>query len=161
VYVAGSLRAKTDVRIIVDVLRHQVFSDVEVVSRWHDLCDAETDADPEDEVTRRALNDMNVVDMDRADVFVVWTATGKPSATYGEIGYGVGRGKRVFWIQGPDRIGSNLFDAHPLVTVVTKLYGGDPLVQVETTPDVAAVHVWSCMLGMIRNGRIVLSEEAR
>jgi hypothetical protein len=119
VYVAGPLSAKSDVRMVVRTLRLFPPCVLAVVSRWHDLPDEETNADPTDVVKRKQLNDMNVADMDRADVLVVWTMTGRPCTTYCEIGYAVAQNKTVFWIQGPELVGANIFDAHPNVVILS------------------------------------------
>jgi hypothetical protein len=112
-----------------------------VVYRWHDLPDALTDADPKDPNVRRELNDMNMQDIDKSELAVVWTLTGQPCTTYTEIGYVLGTGKRVLWVQGPAHVGANIFDSHPLTTILTHLrapMGDVPIAH----PKTAAWAVW-------------------
>lgn len=139
IYVAGPISAKGDVREVVAEIRSLRIANV--VSRWHDLPDALTDADPKDPKVRRKLNDMNMQDIDKSDLSVVWTLTGQPCTTYSEIGYALGTKKRVLWVQGPAHVGANIFDSHPLTTILTHLrapIGDVPIAH----PKTAAWAVW-------------------
>ncbi len=117
VYVAGPLNAKAAVVTIVRFLQEK--ESLEVVSRWHELPAEITSADPTDLGERRRLNDANIHDIKRAELMVAWTMSGTPRATYSEIGYALAKGKTVFWIQGHNHRGANLFDAHHRVKTLT------------------------------------------
>ena len=46
-----------------------------------------------------------------------------PRATYCEVGWALCAGKRVVWCRDPhSRIATNIFDAHPLVTLCTSAH---------------------------------------
>lgn len=159
VYVAGPLSAKDDVRVVVSTLRTVPNHLLEVVSRWHDVSDDEL-RDPSDLAERTRLNDMNLADIDRADVVVAWTMTGRPCATYAEIGYAAAKGKVVLWIQGPEFAGANLFDAHPMVMVLSRFpSGGDLLGPIWpiTSPTDGAIVVYFAIQKLVAqrdNGKV-------
>lgn len=143
IYVAGPISAKDDVKALVQAIRD--LKVVNIVSRWHDLPDEQTSADPENTDARRVANDVNMADIDRSDIVVAWTLTGRPCTTYCEIGYALGIKKRVLWVQGPDHIGANIFDSHPLSTRLTHLR--TPLGDVAIAhPKTAAWAVWRYLM---------------
>lgn len=143
IYVAGPISAKHDVKTLVTALRDLRI--VNIVSRWHDLPDDVTNSDPTDASTRRVLNDMNMANIVQSDVVVAWTLTGKPCTTYSEIGYALGIKKRLLWVQGPDHVGANIFDSHPLSTVLSHFHtptGDVPIAH----PKTAAWAVWRYLM---------------
>jgi hypothetical protein len=120
--------------------------------------------DPMDRVARHRLNGANLSDIHRADVVVAWTMTGVPSATLCEIGYAVGIGKHVLWVQGPDGAGANLFDAHQNVFVISHIreYRREPPDVERTpikTPIGGATAAWHAIRAMVRDGLICRSPE--
>jgi nucleoside 2-deoxyribosyltransferase len=114
VYVAAPFSQSPAANRIAAVLREAGYR---VESTWHtDLPAGATDAtDPR---TREEAAATCLAEVTRSDVVVAWTASGAPRGTYLEIGYALGLDRRVVWIQGPQRLGANVFDSDPRVTVV-------------------------------------------
>jgi hypothetical protein len=91
-----------------------------VVSTWHAAM-APGCSDPEHLRARQEALLDNVRELHRADIVIAWTASGTPKATIGEIVHHLTLGRPVVWIQGPDRKGANLWDAHPCCEIVPSI----------------------------------------
>lgn len=93
----------------------------QIVSTWHDTGDS---VDPVDGPTRASILLTNLADLRSANVVLADTRDGVPGGTLCEIGYALGQGIRVIWLQPatPRADGvrhTNVFDAHTLCRVVT------------------------------------------
>jgi hypothetical protein len=142
VYIAAPLGEFPLANLIANELRSAGYR---VVSTWHaDM--APGCKDPEHPKDRMMTLLGNVQELHRADLLVAWTASGTPKATIGEIVYMLALGRPAVWIQGPDRAGANLWDAHPLCEIVPSIQAADVLHAVEraksridrSLPDVPA-----------------------
>ncbi len=91
-----------------------------VVSSWHSTVYANAPgyepSDPGDEDIRVDILGTNLFDLHQADVVFALTPDASAKATYSEIGYALGLGKRVIWMHGHEGHGRNIFDCHALVT---------------------------------------------
>lgn len=127
IYVAAPLSCASIADALADTLRRHGFT---VVSTWHAVLKDDARSDPVDAGVRQEALDGNVAELDRARLVVAWTAAGTPKATIGEIVWALRGGYHVVWVQGPNRSGSNLWDAHQLVTVVRSVDEGEILAAV-------------------------------
>lgn len=109
VYIAAPLAQKSRARYFAAVLANHGFR---IASRWQR---SEAMADPLDSRERFDALSQNLGDIERCDVLLALCDIGTPRATFGEISWALGRGKRVLWAHGDDGVGRNIFDAHRLV----------------------------------------------
>lgn len=116
VYVAAPIGEAPIAELIAAALRKRGYS---VESTWHR--DAAAGRDPYLIYGKREALAINLRDMTRSEMTVVWTAGGTPRATYGEVTWTLAADKPVVWIQGPDGLGGMIFDADPRVTVVSSV----------------------------------------
>lgn len=115
VYVAGSRDIAGQADRLADFLRSD---EVEITSKWH--VNETKLVDPSDGDVRRKILRSNLEDLEKADFVVALMTSGKPKATYAEIGYALAEGKPVVWI-GPVESEDPLaciFDAHDNVVRV-------------------------------------------
>lgn len=117
IYIAAPLAEFSSAEAAAYALREAGYR---VVSTWHSTMRPGC-CDPVDACTRQDTLLGNVQELHRADAMVAWTASGIPRATIGEIAYMLAHGRPVVWIQGPDRHGANIWDAHPLVEIVASV----------------------------------------
>lgn len=116
VYIAAPLAEAELANELADRLR---INGHNVVSRWHRVVASEGRvSDPVIQQDREMCLQGNLMDMSFSDWVVAITYIGIPRATLAEIGWAIGHGKRVVWLQGIAGEGSCLFDAHPACRIV-------------------------------------------
>jgi nucleoside 2-deoxyribosyltransferase len=118
VYLAAALSCAPAMRDLAVRLRAAGHT---VVSTWHDVT-ASGAIDPSDDESRAVIVVTNAMQVSDADVVVADSRHGQPCAMYTEIGYALGEGTPVVWIQPPaarsDGVRhTNIFDAFPTVLV--------------------------------------------
>jgi hypothetical protein len=89
-----------------------------VTSTWHDTADSPFD--PNDESMRSDIWLTNRSDLNLANAVYLDTTHGVPRCALVELGIAIDAGKRICWMQRPDRSDRNMADMHPGVKVVTK-----------------------------------------
>lgn len=112
IYIAAPLIAASLANAHAERLTEAGFA---VSSTWHAaLASVDFPKDPESLAVRRRILDANLGELVESDRVLVDTTVGMPRATFAELGYALGIGLRVVWIEGEKCI----FDAHANVTIV-------------------------------------------
>ncbi len=114
IYIAAPLACSDSANYLADLLKIQGHT---IVSKWHRLVGGQM-SDPVNVQERELCLSGNLFDMSFCDWVVALTNMGTPRGTLSEIGWAIGHGKRVVWVQGLDGAGANIFDVHPAVRIV-------------------------------------------
>ena len=113
IYIAGPIGRARACQAFAERLRAH---GIRVTSRWHREVGDEA-VDPTDELVRRSILADNLEDLDRSRALVARLDLAdedhRPRATWGEIGYALARGIRVFAVDALSVHGRCIFDAHP------------------------------------------------
>lgn len=114
-YVASALSEVLTAR---SIARGLEAAGIGTTSTWADVVE-DGDVDPTAHRDRSSILAQNLADLTRADVVVLWVATGTPRCAFVEAGFALALGKPIVLIHGPNREGTCLVDGHANVTAIS------------------------------------------